>query len=64
VASDPSKAVGKVFEVILAFSEQDRRAPFGQRGGDVSQDEPVAMLVSRQCRVERLDSIEIFLRRR
>ena len=61
VASDPSKEVGKVFQVVLAFGEQDRRAPFGQRARDVSQDEPVAVLVSRQCRVERLDPIEGFL---
>ena len=61
MASDPSKEVGKVFQVVLAFGEQDRRAPFGQRARDVSQDEPVAVLVSRQCRVERLDPIEGFL---
>jgi hypothetical protein len=61
VTSDPSKAVGKVFQVVLAFGEQDRGAPFGQRARDVSQDEPVAVLVRRQRRVEGLDPIEGFL---
>jgi hypothetical protein len=45
VASDPAKTVGKVFQVVLAFSEQDRGAPFGQRGSDGWPCSPARLMI-------------------
>ncbi len=57
MAGDAPKAGGEEFKMVLALGQQNRRAAFCQRSRDVVQNEAVALLVGRQCGVERLDAV-------
>ena len=54
VSHEPPEFLRKVFEMILSFREQDRRAAFLHRGNDVVDDMPVSGLIARERTVNFL----------
>jgi hypothetical protein len=55
-AGRAAPAFREVLEMITAFSEVDRGAPFAQRFEHVAEDHPIARFIGRQDSVELLDA--------
>ncbi|MGH8471232.1 MAG: hypothetical protein ACREVJ_01965 [Gammaproteobacteria bacterium] len=53
----------EILEVVLPLGQQDRRAPLLERLEHIIEDEPVALLVGRECGVQFLDARRLLARR-